>query len=82
MVKADKPAGLQLPPFSGALHVVDGSWMLQDPVIQLAGSHFGKVSHVGVSVLVSSWLAKSWPSLATLPPAEQLDPSRYLHRSV
>ena len=82
MTKADKPAGLQLPPFYEALRVVDGSRMLQDPVIQLAGSHFGKVSHVGVSVLVSSWLAESSPSLATLPPAEQLDPSGYLRRLV
>ena len=82
MAKADKPAGLLLPPFSEALRVVDGSRMLQDPVIRLAGLYFGKVSRAGVSVLMSSWLAEPSPSLATLPPAEQLDPSGYLHRLV
>ena len=80
MAKADKPAGLLLPPFSEALHVVDGSRMLLDPGIQLAGSHFGKVSHAGVSVLVSISLAESSPFLAALPPADQLDPPRYLHK--
>ena len=55
----DKPAGRLLPPLSEVFHVVDGSRMLQDPAIRLAGSHFGKVFHVGVSFLVSNWLAES-----------------------
>ena len=79
-MKADKPAGLQLLPFSEVLHVVDDSRMLREPEIQLADSHFGKVSHAGVSVLVNSWLAEPSPSLTALLPVEQLGPPGYLHR--